>query len=293
MTAGRAVGQTRDAAGAQGGRAATAAGTGRVQASPAARSLLRSVAVPSEHGGWGLTAEPALLGLLIAPGSAGLAVATAALVAFVARTPLKVVLVDRHRHRSLDRTRLAWRVLLVEAAVLVALVTAAAVTADGPFWAPAVLAAPLVALELWFDRRSRSRRLAPELAGAVGISAVAAMIILARGDEVALAIGAWLILAARAATAIPHVRAQIARLHGRPTPASTQLVADIVAVAGVLAAAALDTALAAGAVAVGAVIGSQRLGARRPVPPPQVLGLRQMALGLAVVAVAAAGVHLS
>jgi hypothetical protein len=31
------------------------------------RSRLRSVALPSEHGGWGLTLEPAVLGLLVAP----------------------------------------------------------------------------------------------------------------------------------------------------------------------------------------------------------------------------------
>jgi hypothetical protein len=30
------------------------------------RSPLRSIAVPTEHGGWGLTAEPVLLGLAVA-----------------------------------------------------------------------------------------------------------------------------------------------------------------------------------------------------------------------------------
>ncbi|MDX2007394.1 MAG: hypothetical protein SFU83_19325 [Meiothermus sp.] len=31
---------------------------------------LRSVALPNEHGGWGFTLEPILLGLLVAPGEA-------------------------------------------------------------------------------------------------------------------------------------------------------------------------------------------------------------------------------
>jgi hypothetical protein len=65
------------------------------------------VALPSEHGGWSLTLEPVALGLLVAPSWPGLALGAAALVAFVARTPLKVVLVDRWRHRWLARTRLA------------------------------------------------------------------------------------------------------------------------------------------------------------------------------------------
>ncbi|HEX6419905.1 MAG TPA: YwiC-like family protein [Acidimicrobiales bacterium] len=249
--------------------------------------------MPSEHGGWGLTAEPALLGLLVAPSAAGVALSLAALVAFLARTPLKVALVDRRRGRHLDRTRLAWRVLALELAALAALVAVAAATASGPFWVPALIAAPLVALELWFDMRSRSRRLVPELAGAVGISAVAGMVVLAAGEGAALAAGLWLVPAARAATAVPHVRAQVARLHGRSTAPSTLMGADAAALAGAAAALALDPALAAGAVAVTAAVGVHRLGAHRPVPPPKVLGLRQMALGLAVVAVTAAGVRLT
>ena len=59
--------------------------------------------IPSEHGGWGLTLEPALLGLLVAPSIAGGALAIAAFLAFLVRTPLKVLLVDRRRHRELDR----------------------------------------------------------------------------------------------------------------------------------------------------------------------------------------------
>ncbi len=79
--------------------------TSSTRRAPGERSTLRSVAVPSEHGGWGLTLEPGLLGLLVAPGAAGVCLAVAAFVAFLARTPLKVVLVDRRRGRWLGRTR--------------------------------------------------------------------------------------------------------------------------------------------------------------------------------------------
>ena len=89
------------------------------------RSTLRSVALPKEHGGWGLTLEPGLLGLLIAPGAAGFCLAAAALVAFMARTPVKIVLVDRHRDRWLERTRVAASVAVGELIVLLALVVAA------------------------------------------------------------------------------------------------------------------------------------------------------------------------
>jgi hypothetical protein len=56
---------------------------------------LRSVALPAEHGGRSLTLEPGLLGLLIAPGPAGVCIAAGAMVAFLVRTPLKVVAIDR------------------------------------------------------------------------------------------------------------------------------------------------------------------------------------------------------
>jgi YwiC-like protein len=66
--------------------------------------MLVAVALPSEHGGWSLTLEPALLALLVAPNWSGLALAAVAAVAFVVRTPVKCVLVDRWRHRRLPRT---------------------------------------------------------------------------------------------------------------------------------------------------------------------------------------------
>ena len=256
------------------------------------RSMLRGVAVPAEHGGWGLTAEPVVLGLAVAPSVAGACIGLAAMLAFVARTPLRVVLVDRHRHRDLDRTVLARKVLLVETTVIGALVVAAVLTSVDGFWWPATIAAPLVALELWFDMRSRSRRLVPELAGTYGICSVAAMILLATGHPPAEAIAAWLILAGRATTAIPHVRAQIARLHRRSWSSRELIVADFAALAVAIAAVAIDPAVAPGAVAVAGVVAIQRITARTPVPA-KVIGIRQTILGLAVVAATVAGIHLS
>ena len=194
---------------------------------PARRPLpAPSVALPSEHGGWGLTLEPALLGLVIAPSGPGFALAAAAFLAFLVRTPLKLALVDRRRHRRLERTALAERVAGVELVALAVLATLVVGSADRGWWVPVALAVPLVGIELWFDVRSRSRRLVPELTGAVGIGAVAAAIVLADGGPPALASAVWCVLAARALASIPFVRARIAALHGRmgggrsPAPAS-------------------------------------------------------------------------
>lgn len=254
------------------------------------RSPLRAVAVPSEHGGWGLTAEPIMLGLLLAPSIAGVLLGLAGVLAFLARTPLKIVLVDASRHRSMDRTALARCVVAVELVVVLALVVGAFVTASTAFWIPALVAAPLVGLELWFDMRSRSRRLAPELAGSVGIASLAAIIVIAGDGSATLAVGAWLVLAARSITSIPFVRRQVAALHGRVIDAWTIVVSDIVAVIVAVAAVVVDRDLLDGAVAVVAVIALQRATARLPVSRAAVIGIRQMVLGFAVVLVTWIGV---
>jgi len=254
------------------------------------RSLLRAVALPTEHGGWGLTVEPALLGLLVAPGVAGALLACAAVVVFVVRTPLKLVLVDAHRHRELQRTRLARRVVAVESLVLVALAVGAVLTTDGEFWWPALIAAPLVAVELWFDMRSRGRRLAPELAGAAGIGAVAAMIVLAGGESASLAAALWMVLAARVLTAIPSVRAQVMALHGRTVSPIAGRVGDAAAIALAAIAVVVDPLVLAGAIAVAVVVLLQHVSNHYPAPRAALLGVRQTALGFLVVIVTASGV---
>jgi hypothetical protein len=261
-----------------------------IGATPDHRSSLRAVAVPTEHGGWGLTIEPALLGVLVAPGLAGVLLALAAVVAFVLRTPLKLVLVDAHRHRDLDRTRLARCVVAVELVVLLALVLGAVLSADAAFWWPALVAAPLVATELWFDMRSRSRRLAPEIAGAAGIGAVAAMIALAGGESSALAAALWMVLAARVLTAIPSVRAQVMALHGRTVSPVAGRLGDVAAVVVASVAVAVDSLVLAGAIAVAAVVLLQHVSDHYPAPRAALLGVRQTALGFLVVVVTAAGV---
>ena len=255
-----------------------------------ARPTWRAVVVPSEHGGWGLTLEPALLGLLVAPSIAGAALAVAAFVAFLVRTPLKTVLVDRRRHRSLDRDRLAGRVVAVEVAVLAAMITVALARAGVEWCIPLLFALPLFLTELWYDARSRGRRLVPELCGAVGISAVVASIAVAGGESWTLAVALWLVLAARAVASVPFARVQVLRL--RSTPPSTrpsdlgQLVGIVVAAVAV----AVDGAVAAGALAVLLVALVQLGWSRGPARAAKVVGFAQLGFGLAVVAATAIGV---
>ena len=257
---------------------------------PRHRSALRSVALPTEHGGWGLTLESVVLGLAVRRSAPGVCLAVAAFLAFLARTPLKVVLVDLRRHRALPRTRLARLVLAAEIVAMASLAAAAIALGASAFWAPVVLIGPLATVELWFDVRSRSRRLVPELAGAVGIGGVVAVIALAGGSDLRLAAACWMILAARSISAIVTVRDVVGSLHGHQRHPGHVLVADLAALATVGAAVAIEPAVAVGAIAVLTAIGIQRLQNRRPAPRAVVIGIRQTLLGLGVVVATALGV---
>jgi hypothetical protein len=248
------------------------------------------VVIPSEHGGWGLTLEPGLLGLLVAPSIGGAALALAAFIAFLVRTPLKVLLVDRRRHRELERDQLARRVLTVELLALATAVVVAFARAGAEWLVPFAIAVPLFAVELWFDARSRSRRLTPELCGAIGICATAASIALAGGEGYALAFALWLVLAARAAASVPFARVQVQRLHGQPPSLRVSDVAQLAGGALAAIAVAVDDAVLAGAVAV-VIVALVQLGwSRGPARPALAVGLSQLAFGLSVVLATAIGV---
>ena len=261
------------------------------------RPSARSVAMPAEHGGWGLTLEPGLLGLVAAPSIAGLLLAVGALAAFLVRTPLRLMLIGRrrgHQQRTtmgIERVRLARRIALLELAGLSLAFILAATLAEQPWWwLPALIAAPLFLVALWFDMRSLSRHVIPQIVGSVAIASVAAMGALAGGATWPLAAGLWTILAARVATSIPHVRAQVLRIHGRAAPATPTVVGDLTALLIAGAAILLDASLIAGALAVAVLVVVQRITLLRPPRPARVLGVRQMVLGFAVVGVTAAGV---
>jgi hypothetical protein len=254
------------------------------------RPSWRAVALPSEHGGWSLTAEPAVLGLIVAFSGAGLALAGAAMLAFVARTPLKVVLVDRWRHRWLDRSRLALRIAVVEVAVLLALVAVAVATTDHRFWPPLAIAAPLVLLELWYDMRSRSRRLIPEIAGTIGIGSVAAAVALAGGTSGLVAAGLWCVVAARSVAAVAYVRCQIMRSHSRPAPRWQSDIGQVAALTAVGIGWVADAVPAASVAAI-ALLGIFNAAAlTRPPSRAVVIGIQQTIFGLFVVAVTAIAV---
>ena len=193
---------------------------------------LRSVALPVEHGGWGLALEPVALGLCVAPGVPGLFLGVATVAAFLTRHPLKIVAGDRRRGRRFPRTPVAERFTLAYAAVALVSFVFALMTAPTVFLLPLALAAPFAAVQLVYDAKGRSRELLPELSGATAMASAAAAIALAGGLKLAPALALWALLAAaRVVPSILYVRARLRINHGQSPAISSSLATHAAGVA--------------------------------------------------------------
>jgi hypothetical protein len=256
------------------------------------RPRIRSIALPTEHGGWGFTLEPILLGLLVAASATAWELSAAALGIFLARRPVKLVSTDIVRKRWLPRSRIALAFSMLYGGIALAGVVGAILTADGPFWIPILVAAPFALYALRADARSKNRGLLPELSGSVAMGATVSAIAIGSGWGLAPAFGLWMVLAARDVAAIVLVRGQIRRNKGNRTGAATIYAVQAACTATVAVAAALGIVPWLGVVAIGLVGLVAVVSLNRPPVAARVIGWTQMAVGLTVVFVTAAGVHL-
>ncbi|MCG8348703.1 MAG: YwiC-like family protein [Chloroflexales bacterium] len=198
----------------------------------AAPQRLRTIALPAEHGSWGLTLEPMLLGLLVAPSWAGFGFAIGAFGLFLLRWPLKVAQTS-WRQKRLTRMTLALRfVALYALLALGGLLAGVGQVGWRPLW-PLLAAAPFGLIFYRYDTQNRSRSWQAELAGPVAFSATATVIALAAGWALAPALALWAVLVARAAPSILYVRARLRLDRGRPHQPAIVLSTHVVALAAV------------------------------------------------------------
>ncbi|MBX3066363.1 MAG: YwiC-like family protein [Anaerolineae bacterium] len=175
----------------------------------ARRTAIKSVALPTEHGGWGFLLEPIVLGLLLAASIQGLLFSVAVLGAFLLHQPFKMVLKDRQKQRYLERTKWAYLFLLLYGALTVIPLVLLLPRADPKFWLPIAIAFPLLIVQLHFDLHNHSRTLIAELAGAVALGSSATVICLFSGWSLSSALLLWLIMTARSIPSILYVRARL------------------------------------------------------------------------------------
>ncbi|MCL5994655.1 MAG: YwiC-like family protein [Chloroflexi bacterium] len=179
------------------------------------RAALKSVAIPSEHGGWMFLLEPILLGLSVGPSFSGMMLAFAALGAFLTRHPLKIAIDDRRKRRFFTRTVLAERFAAGYASCAALAFMLAAITARADFWQSLALALPFALVQFYYDATKRSRAAVAEVSGALALGAVAPTMLLMAGGSLQPALTLWLLLASRAITAIFYVRARLRLEYGK------------------------------------------------------------------------------
>jgi hypothetical protein len=242
----------------------------------------RSVALPPEHGGWGLLFEPIIIGLIAAPSVAGASIALAAIAVFLARQPLKIVLTDRAAGRRVPRTRQAtWFAAAYLTVAIIAAFTTLILTGGQPF-VPVATAAPLALVQLVYDAQNRSRGLLPELCGAAALAVTAAAIALADTWNLAPALALWAVAAARTMPAMVSVRTRVLRLHGERASGTAPLATHTIAVATVFV---LQTAalVPRGVVTLLAILAARAgftLRASAPRVRAQRIGIEELVIGL-------------
>ena len=170
---------------------------------------LKGTAFPTEHGSWGMVFEPLVASLAVAFSAGGLWIAMAFVGAFLMRQPLRVLIAERAARRPLPQGAVARRYFYIYAAVFLAGALGAVVFAGWGSFLPLILAAPLAVVQVYYDSARQSRRLAPEIAGAVAISSSAAIVALAAGWGVVSAAALWVILVCRSVPSILYVRERL------------------------------------------------------------------------------------
>lgn len=263
------------------------------------RVNVKSVALPSEHGGWSFLLEPILLGLLIAGSWQGLLSGIAALGVFLIHQPLKIAVKDRRKGNVIPRTLLAERFVigygLLAVIPMLMLILTQPMSLLLSAAVPIALAIPAAGVQLYFDARNQSRKLWPELAGAAALAMIAPAIAVLGGWQVSVALILWVIVTARALPAILYVRTRLKVEHGKPADTLPAVLSHGVALILIFALAVLRvvpvlTILPFVVLAGRAWLGLSRYRTPRPA---KIIGFQEIAYGLLTVMCTALGYALS
>ena len=199
---------------------------------------LKTIALPAEHGGWGLLFEPIVLGLLLAPSIAGFYLAFSAVGFFLVRHPLTLVVLNRHRFspRTTPARRFATLYLMIGAASLFAAFT----FTQYSFLLPLLIAAPFAILQVAHDWTGRRRMLLSELGGVIAISSLATAIALAAGWSGRASFVLWPVMVARSVPAVLYVRACLRRPRLSNASPAPMVAAHVLAIGTAIALAGAD-----------------------------------------------------
>lgn len=176
----------------------------------------KTVALPTEHGGWGFATEPTLLGLIVAPSWAGVCLGIAGLMLFLLDHPLRLLFKDLLRRKYYPRTKQALIVTSIYTTILIITALAAFALAPQPFWLALLAALPFAGLHFLGTFTRERRALWVELLGAWTFGWLAPAVVFAsQGPSLNGAI-LWIVPALRALVSIIYVRRLLRQQRGEP-----------------------------------------------------------------------------
>ena len=198
---------------------------------PPAKVRLRGIALPNEHGSWGILFEPLVAALAVAMSAAAPFIALLFVSSFLLRQPLRVWLADREAGRELPQTAAARKYTAIFFLLALAGFGGSLLLAPIQSLVPLLLAMPLAAVQIKYDVQRQSRRLVPELLGAVAITSSATAIALSAGWTPLAAASLSLIFVLRMVPSIFYVRNRLQLEKGKRYSVAVPVEAHILAFA--------------------------------------------------------------
>jgi hypothetical protein len=253
---------------------------------PAISPPALAIFLPREHGSWFLVLEPLALGLLVAPSSAGGALAVATLAAFFMRRPLKPAFSPIHSRRRRD----AREVVVMWSALLVAGLFEVLVLGELAALWPLVPALLLGACFVTFDLAGEGREQAAEAAGSAAFAFLPAACALLAGKSLLTALALTALVLARSIPAVLVVRASLRERKGAAATRGPAWIASFLALGllGSLAACHQVPPIAVGLGVLFLVRTAWLLGPRPPAWPARRVGQMEAAGGILYILLIAA-----
>jgi len=259
-----------------------------------AKIPVKSITLPVEHGAWGFLLEPLAAGLIIAPGIGALFIAILSVGAFLIRQPLKFLVGDWRQKRSLPRTVVARRFVLIFGSIALTGLLGSLLFAPLHSLAPFVLVAPVVVYLIIQDAARQTREIVPELLAAVALASTITVLALAAGFAYLFAFSLWAIILARLIPSVLYVRSRLRLEKGKAFSRSAPIAAHAVALISVASLCYFDvasilTALMAALLTVRAVFG---LSHYRETLKARVIGIWEVIYGVSYASSIAIGYYL-
>jgi uncharacterized membrane protein HdeD (DUF308 family) len=170
------------------------------------RVALRPLAIPNEHGGWGILLEPVVLALAVAPSPAGLSLALALVAAFFLRHPLRFAARDLMLGKRYPRTIACAKLSLAYGSAALILFAIAVAMSSTAIAIPLLIVSPFLATQFFYDVRNRGRELTPELCGAIAAAAGGAACVMAGRGGFSMALLIAILALCRSVPSVLYVR---------------------------------------------------------------------------------------